>query len=131
MCRRICVPAHLGAGLGAVARTDRTHHRFVFFQPRGEVFGRVAQHRRALLEGIAGLLHHALEDWVGGQREQRFVQRDVGHYAGLAIAGVHGLAQVHQGQTHEGLEGVAELQHVGQAGGADAVADRDQSKVGV
>ncbi|MNQ96160.1 hypothetical protein D3C85_1117530 [compost metagenome] len=91
----------------------------------------VAQHFGALFEGVAGLLDHALEDGVGCEREQFFVERDVGIHAGFTVDGFQGFAHVHQGQAQlpdflaadglrheaddERLEGVAQLQHVFQA----------------
>src|SRR5689334_15081495 len=68
------VPTHLGTGLGAVLAADRAHHGFVFFKAFSQMLRGVAQYFSALLEGIAGLLDHALEDRVRGQGEQFLVE---------------------------------------------------------
>ncbi|MNN46940.1 hypothetical protein D3C81_1613410 [compost metagenome] len=124
--------AHLRTGLGAVLVADGANHRFVFFQPRRQVLGGVAQHRRALFEGVAGLLDHTLENRIGGEGEQLFVEGDVGVDPGFAVLGLKGFAHVHQGQAqladflaadrlgHQAddkrLQGVTQLQDVFQAG---------------
>ncbi|MNN40923.1 hypothetical protein D3C81_1550140 [compost metagenome] len=81
------------------------------------------------------MLHHVLEDRVGGQGEQLFVEGNIGIEPGFAVVVFQGIAHVHQGQAqladflaadrlcdqtdNERLKGVAQLQHVFEAGTGD------------
>jgi len=132
------VPTHFGTGQGAVLVADGAYHGFVLLQAFGQVFRGVAQYLGALFERGAGLLHHVLEDRVGGQGEQFFMEVDIGVHAGFGIADIQRFAHVHQGQAQladflaadrlghqaddERFEGVAQLQDVLEAGIGHGVA---------